>query len=158
MSAGLLAAWKTSNEANLFLLKRLPPGGLEARYGARTRTVAAQFAHVHDVRLRWLEQAAPEQAEGLEKMGGRDAAPTAKQLEQALKASGQAVARLLEASAASGKVKAWKGPPETFLGYLAAHEAHHRGLALAALRAAGHKLPQELVFGLWDWGQRGSRR
>jgi len=158
MGSGMQAAWKMSNEANLFLLRRLPPGGLTARYGARTRTVAAQFAHLHDVRLRWLAHAAPELAKGLAKLGGKDSEPTGRELEQALKTSEAAIARFLEACEQAGKVKAWKGPPETFLAYLVAHEGHHRGLALAALRAAGHKLPQEVVYGLWDWGKRSSRR
>ncbi|MFQ5633622.1 MAG: hypothetical protein ACE5I1_33065 [bacterium] len=31
--------------------------------------------------------------------------------------------------------------------------AHHRGLAMAAMRISGHKLPNDIVFGQWQWGK-----
>ncbi|MDH4067289.1 MAG: hypothetical protein OEW19_23050, partial [Acidobacteriota bacterium] len=55
----LVQAWRMGNEANLYLLGQLPDAYLEGRYAARTRTVAGQFAHMHNVRVRWLEHAAP---------------------------------------------------------------------------------------------------
>lgn len=55
-------------------------------------------------------------------------------------------------------MKGWKGAPATFLAYVIAHEAHHRGLAMVAMRVAGHKLPKEVVYGQWDWGKRASAR
>ena len=45
-----------SNEANPYLLGQLPKESLEDRYAPRTRTVAAQFAHMHNVRLRMERQ------------------------------------------------------------------------------------------------------
>ena len=146
-----------SNEANLFLLSGVPRGGLDARYGARTRTVAAQFAHVHNTRLRWLSHAAPE-LKGAVGAFPKGAEPTKAELRRALKDSEKTVARFLEQSEAAGRVKSWNGPPASFLGYLVAHEAHHRGLAMVALRAAGHKLGPEVVYGQWDWGKRRSSR
>ncbi len=67
-------------------------------------------------------------------------------------------ATLLEGCAESGQVAGWKGPPETLLGYLVAHETHHRGLAMVAMRLAGRKLPERIVFGQWDWGKPRSLR
>ena len=153
----LVEAWRMSQDANLFLLKSLPAAALEDRYGARTRDVRAQFKHMHDVRLRWMKHAAPDLAKGLEGFE-RDATPTRAQLKKALVASGKLVETYLEQCAKTGKVKAWKGPPESFLCYLVAHEAHHRGLAMVAMRTAGRKLPQEIVYGQWDWGKTRSQR
>ncbi len=41
---------------------------------------------------------------------------------------------------------------------MVAHEAHHRGLAMVAMRLAGRALSKELVYGQWDWGKRMSLR
>jgi len=157
MASDLVEAWRMGNEVNLFLIDHLEPAHLEDRYTPRTRTVAAQLAHIHNVRLRWIEHAAPECARGA-KGFPRGAEPTKAQLTKALRASGKAVERFLEASEKAGRVKQWKGPPATFLAYLIAHEAHHRGLAMTALRLSGHKLPREVVYGQWDWGKKRSLR
>ncbi len=153
----LVTAWRMNNAANLFLLGSVPRGGLDDRYAARTRTVAGQFAHMHDVRLRWLSVAAPRFACKATPLA-KDAALTKATLKAALRASERSMAAYLEACVAAGSVKSWKGAPATFLGYLVAHEAHHRGLAMVAMRIAGRKIPQEVVYGQWDWGKRSSRR
>ena len=153
----LVEAWRMSQDANLFLLKSLPAAALKDRYGPRTRDVRGQFKHMHDVRLRWMEHGAPDLAEGVEGFG-RDDTPTRAKLKKALVASGKVVEAYLEQCAKTGKVKAWNGPPESFLCYLVAHEAHHRGLAMVAMRSANRKLPEETVYGQWDWGKKSSQR
>ena len=157
MPSELVETWKMSNEANLYLLKEIPASYLKDSYSPRTRTVAAQFAHMHNVRLRWLQHSAPALV-GTAKSFERGAQPTSKQLSDALKASEKIVARFLEQSEADGKVKQWNGPPASFLGYLIAHEAHHRGLAMVAMRMSGRKLPQEVVYGQWQWGKKRNTR
>ena len=157
MGTDLVEAWGMSNEANLFLLKGIPREAMGDSYSKRTRTVAAQFAHMHNTRLRWLNHAAPKLAAGAPRFE-KGAQPTKAQLRKALKASEKAIARFLEDCDAAGKVKGWKGSPTTFLGYLIAHEAHHRGLAMVAARTGGHKLPAEVVYGQWDWGKQRSLR
>jgi uncharacterized damage-inducible protein DinB len=113
---------------------------------------------MHNVRLRWLKHAAPALVEKA-KAFPRGAVPTKKQLTDALRASEKLVARFLEESDTAGRVKRWNGSPATFLSYLVAHEAHHRGLAMVALRMSGRKLSQETVYGQWQWGkQRSTRR
>ena len=72
--------------------------------------------------------------------------------------SAASIAAYLEHCAQLGKVKGWSGPPASFLGYLIAHEAHHRGLVMVALRQAGHRLGPDVVYGQWDWGKKQSRR
>jgi uncharacterized damage-inducible protein DinB len=152
MESQLTEAWLMNNEVNLFLLKNIPEEHLDDRYSSRTRTVAAQFAHIHNVRLMWAKHAMPDlQGEAVSFEKG--AKPTKEELHKALQTSEIVVKKFLEASEEAGKVKNWKGSPATFLGYLIAHEAHHRGLATVALRICGHKLSQEVVYGQWDWGK-----
>ena len=154
MGSQLVEAWRMSNEANLFLLAQIPKAYLEDRYAPRTRTVAAQFAHMHNVRLRWVQHSAPKLV-GKPASFPRAAQPNKTELKRALVASSKIVARYLEDCDTEGKVKRWNGSPATVLGYLIAHEAQHRGLAMVAMRIAGRKLPQEVVYGQWKWGKQG---
>ena len=148
----LIAAWEMSNESNLFLLDAIDEDYLSDRYAPRVRIVGAQFAHMHNVRGRWLSHAAP--ALGAEvAVFPRGVELTIADLKSALVNSGDVISKFLEQCESTGKVPAWKGPPATFLGYLIAHEAHHRGLVMASLRVSGHKMPEEVVYGLWDWGK-----
>lgn len=157
MLSQLVEAWQMSNEANLYLLDNISDEYLEDSYSARTRTVAAQFAHIHSVRLRWLNHAAPNLV-GEVKSFPKGSRPAKKELKEALQASEKIVAQFLQKCEAAGKVNSWNGSPVTFLSYLIAHEAHHRGLAMVALRISGHKLPPEVVYGQWQWGKKRNLR
>jgi len=152
MPSQLVEAWCMSNEANIFLLKSIPEEYLVDSYSPRTRTVAAQFAHIHNVRLRWLNHSAPELA-GNVKSFLKGAQPTKVELINALQISEKVIAQFIEQCEAANEVKYWNGSPATFLSYMVAHEAHHRGLAMVAMRISGHKLPNEIVFGQWQWGK-----
>lgn len=157
MESQLIEAWQMSNEANFYLLENIAEDYLQDSYTPRTRSVAAQFAHIHNVRLRWLNHAAPKLVGGIQSFL-KGAQPTKEELKQALQASQPIVARFLEECESSGKVKSWNGSPATFLSYMVAHEAHHRALAIVALRICGHKLPSEVIYGQWDWGKKRSLR
>ncbi|MFQ5654060.1 MAG: DinB family protein [Planctomycetota bacterium] len=151
----LAATWRTSNEVTLALLAAIPREALADRYSERTRTVAAQFAHIHYLRVRNLKQRGPAFLGELHDFP-RGAQPGKGELQSALEASGSAIAELLKHCEATGSVKSWGGnPPATYLSYLVAHEAHHRALAIVSLRLSGHKLPQSALIGLWSsWGRK----
>jgi len=157
MPSPLVEAWTMSNEANLYLLKQIPAAYLGDSYAPRTRTVAGQFAHMHGVRIRWMQYAAPDLVGNL-KTFPRGSTPTKSQLTSALKASEKMIARYLQRCDETGKVKHWKGNPPTYLAYLVAHEAHHRGLAMVAMRMNGRKLTKKAVYGQWQWGKKFNER
>jgi uncharacterized damage-inducible protein DinB len=99
------------------------------------------------------KSAAPELLAGLAKLdranGDKDA------LAVALEASGQAISGLLrKAMADGGKVKGFKPHAVAFLGYLIAHESHHRGQVGWTLKNTGQPLNQKTAYGLWEWGVR----
>jgi len=153
MESDLVEAWRRNAAMNHLLLDALPPKALGARYSPTTRTVAAQFAHVHNVRVYHLEARGRTKGTRL-KAFPRGARPAKAALRRALLASEEAIASLLEACEAEGRVRSWRGPPATFLAYFVSHEGHHRGLATASLRLSGFKVRQEVLYGLWqEWGR-----
>ncbi len=154
MEDQLLETWRIHNRINLYLLAALEPAALHDLSASKGRTVAEQFAHIHNVRLMWLKSAAPELRAGVSKIE-QETAADAQLLAASITASGEAIAALLRQSfAAGGRVKGFKPHAVAFLGYLLAHEAHHRGQIALTLKQAGHALDKQTAYGLWEWGTR----
>ncbi len=154
MEEQLLETWRIHNRINLYLLAAIKLEALNDLSTSKGRTVAAQCAHIHNVRLMWLKSAAPELLAGVEKIEQENAVDE-QLLKQAFNASGEAIAGLLQQSlAADGRVKGFKPHAVAFLGYLIAHEAHHRGQIALTLKQAGHALDKKTAYGLWEWGTR----
>lgn len=141
---------------NMLLLDGIPTQSMAGQYTSTTRTVAAQFAHLHNVRVYHLKSRGPKHLGDL-KTFPRGAQPRKTELKKALKASQKAVANMLAEFEEAGKVKSWPGPPVTYLGYFISHESHHRGLAMVCLRMAGIKLPKSVSYGLWHGWRKRSR-
>jgi uncharacterized damage-inducible protein DinB len=149
----LIETWQIHNRINLYLLDAIPSEALADVAPTKGRSVAEQFAHLHNVRIMWLNSAAPELIEGLQKLE-KGAALDAATLRGALEASSAAVERLFGQAAETGRVKGFKPHPTAFLGYLIAHESHHRGQIAVTLKACGHPLDRKTAFGIWEWGVR----
>ena len=149
-----LETWDIHNRINLFLLEAVEPEHLNDVSVSKGRTVGEQFAHLHNVRLMWLKQAAPELIGKLQKIE-KEAATDKALLHQSITDSGQAVNRLLAQSLESGgKIKGFKPHVTAFLGYLVSHESHHRGQIALSLKQSGHPLSKKVLFGIWEWGVR----
>jgi uncharacterized damage-inducible protein DinB len=102
----------------------------------------------------WLKVSMPETLEGLVKIEKEQAGDKAL-LANCLSASGDAIERLLEYAADNGgKVKGFKPHVTAFLGYLLAHDAHHRSQAIIALKQNGHQPDKKVLYGIWEWGTR----
>jgi len=41
-----------------------------------------------------------------------------------------------------------------FVAYLISHDAHHRGQICMLARQVGHRLPNAVIFGMWEWNKR----
>ncbi|HKP74960.1 MAG TPA: DinB family protein [Longimicrobiaceae bacterium] len=149
----ILDTWRIGSRLNLYLLHAIPEAGLDDQPPTKGRSVRKQLAHLHNVRLMWLQAAAPELLEGLHKFEPDDA-PGRELLADALRASADAVEALLARGLEAGKIKGFKPHPVAFLGYLLAHEGHHRGQILLALKANQHMVDRKTQYGLWEWGVR----
>jgi uncharacterized damage-inducible protein DinB len=147
----LIEAWAINNRINLYMLEAIPAEALSGVSASKGRSVAEVLGHIHNVRLMWLQSAAPALLEGLPKLDGT--ADTAA-LRDALTASGQAIAELLRQGLASGRIKGFKPNAVAFFGYLVAHDAYHRGEVGIILKQSGHPLDQKTAYGQWEWGVR----
>lgn len=149
----LLDTWTIHNRINLYLIQAIADEHLTDVSASKGRTVGEQIAHVHNVRLMWLQQAAPDLFTTLTKL--ERGTPVSKtELLQHLTNSATAIATLLERGLNEGRIKGFKPHPVGFLGYLIAHESHHRGQIALTLKQAGHPLDKKTSFGLWEWGVR----
>src|SRR5258705_10825265 len=117
-----LETWEIHNRINLYLLDSVEPAALVSLSASKGRTVAEQFAHIHNVRLMWLKSAAPDLLAGLFKIE-KEQATDKKLLRKSLAESGKAINSLLGQSLRDGgKVKGFKPHVIAFLGYLISHE------------------------------------
>ena len=108
---------------------------------------------MHNVRVMWLKAA---KAEDIPAQLDR-ATVTPSQALRALETSRHALSAVMSrALETDGRVKGFRPDVAGFFGYLIAHDAHHRGQITMLARQVGHPLPQKAMFGMWEWGSRGS--
>ena len=122
-----------NDRVNQMLIEHLDPAVWRAKPPGNTRTIAAIFAHMHNVRLKWVRLSAPH----LKVPAQLNRAHCTPQ--QARVGLAESAARceemLAEALGGGGRVKefrrdGWARPWPVgveMLCYMVSHEAHHRG-------------------------------
>jgi len=153
LPGALINAFRTNNRINRYLIDSLDPGAWKAKpLDGKGRTISAIVAHMQNVRVMWLKVS----AKGSEIPAQLDRATvTPAQSVHALEQSCQALTDLIgRALESDGRIKGFRPDVAGFLGYLIAHDAHHRGQIAMLARQVGHPLPQKVTFGMWEWGSR----
>ncbi|MFQ5607845.1 MAG: hypothetical protein ACE5GA_07840 [Candidatus Zixiibacteriota bacterium] len=148
----LLDAWWTNNRINLFLIDKISAPGMKCTLSKRGgRNVCRQFAHMHNNRVWQLEKRARDLSKGLTIFATEDE-PIKTALKKAMNASAEKFVTFFERCVTGeGKARCFKKGVISNLGYLIAHESHHRGSILLTLKERGHKLDKDISYAIWDW-------
>lgn len=155
METEILETWEINNRIGLYVLNAIPAEFLTDVSASKGRSVGEQFAHIHNVRLMWLKQAAAPEIFQAQTKIEKEKASDKKLLGASLESSGAAVKELFRSSLANGgKIKGFKPHATAFLGYLISHESHHRSQIILTLKQTGHALDKKILFGIWEWGVR----
>jgi uncharacterized damage-inducible protein DinB len=163
----LVETYAINDAMNQLLLAHLDPRAWRAQLPSTDRakktrsgrTIAAIFAHMHNVRLKWLKGTAPH----LKCPAALDPYRcTQTQAAAALKKSAaQCLLMLTDALSddpnrrvteffRDSLMPIWPAGP-TMFAYMFAHEAHHRGQITMLAHQLGYRLPPAAWGGIWNW-------
>jgi uncharacterized damage-inducible protein DinB len=159
-AGGAMAEVFAVNDAmNQLVLEHLDPHAWRAKLpGSKGRTIAAIFAHVHNIRRKWLRLSAPH----LKLPAQLDRARcTPKQAKAALAESAMRCREMLVEAIGNpgGRIKkfhrdGWARPwtpNAAMLAYMLTHDAHHRGQVCWLAHELGYPLPHKIAYGMWSW-------
>lgn len=152
----LLETYAVNDRINQLILERLDPRAWRAKPpGRNARTIAAIFAHMHNIRRKWLRLSAPH----LKLPAPLDRTRcTQRQARTALAESARRCSEMLvEALRPEGRIKefrrdGWARPwpaGASMFAYMILHDAHHRGQICMLAHQFG--FPIKASYELWTW-------
>jgi uncharacterized damage-inducible protein DinB len=159
----LLASWRTNSRVTTFLVENLPEALWDVAIpGVPRRTVRIIAAHLHNSRSRWIRTLGQEHGIAVPALVDLRRVPR-RELIAALRRSSKGIEAILELGIAAGgqvppsRLYVWRNLPLDVghvLTYFVAHEGHHRGQIVMLARQLGHRVPADVVNGLWQWQTR----
>ena len=155
----LLETYSVNERMNQLILEHLDPRAWRTKPpGGNARTIAAIFAHMHNIRRKWLRLSAPhlKLPEPLDRTRC-----TQPQVRAALAESARLCSEMLAEALVGpeGRVrqfrrdawaKPWPGGAAMFA-YMISHDAHHRGQVCMLAHQLGFRVPIKAACGIWCW-------
>ena len=159
----MVQAYALNDRMNQLLLEHLDPRAWRAHPpGTATRTIAAIFTHVHNVRCKWLRLSAPhlkiparlDRSRCTQKQAAsalaESAARCCEMMSDALRGSPGCVPSFVR----DGWSRPWR-PGAAMCTYMISHEAHHRGQVCMLAHQLGFPLPIQTTARMWSWEKLG---
>lgn len=147
-----------NDRINQMLIEHLDPAAWKAKPPGSTRTIAAIFTHMHNVRAKWIRLTAPH-LKVPPRLSRSHCTPRQARAGLAKSAvlCSKMLADALEDENPRGNkfrrdawAKPWPAGPE-MLCYMISHEAHHRGQVCMLAHQMGFPLPNKVTSDLWNW-------
>jgi len=146
---------------NEMVIEHIAAAAWRAKPAGKVRTIAAIFAHMHNVRCKWVRLSAPHLK--IPRQLNR-ANCTPREVRAGLRESAARCQEMLgEARGDGGRInkfrrdgwaRPWPVGPE-MLSYMLVHEAHHRGQVCMLAHQLGFPLANEVTSGMWNWEKMG---
>ncbi len=157
-SRAAVQTFVANDRMNQVLIEHLDLAAWSAKPPGKTRTIAAIFTHVHNVRTKWIRLTAPHlkvpsqlnRANCTPQQARAGLAESATRCAEMLaEALGRRGGRI-ETFHRDGWAKTWPVGPE-MLCYMLCHEAHHRGQVCMLAHQLGFPLSNQVTSGIWNW-------
>jgi hypothetical protein len=116
-------AWKVNNMINLTLLDCIDDSYFNDSLGLQSSELLEQFSHIHQFRLLWLNQNAPDLCAEFRTSFTDQTKRTT--LMEALRSSGEAMTKMIEMKFQEGRVAGFNSPGD-FLNYIVSCESVYR--------------------------------
>jgi uncharacterized damage-inducible protein DinB len=155
----LVESYAVSERMNQMVLEHLDPVAWRAKLpGSKGRTIAAIFAHVHNVRRKWLRLSAPHiklptplnRTSFTQKQTGAALVESAARCSEMLTDALSRPQHRVETFLRDGWARPWP-PGPSMLAYMISHDAHHRGQVCMLAHQLGYPLPTKANYGIWGW-------
>jgi uncharacterized damage-inducible protein DinB len=126
--------------------------------GAKGRTIADIFSHVHNIRRKWLRLSAPhlklpaqlDRRRCTVKQARAALAESALRCSEMLAEALTAPQGRLQSFMRDGWAPPWR-PGTAMFAYMISHDAHHRGQVCMLAHQLGFPLPVAAGAGMWAW-------
>lgn len=153
----LVESYAVNERMNQTVLEHLDAAAWRTKLpGTRGRTIAAIFAHVHNMRRKWIRLSAPHLKLPAAVHSSKC---TPNQMQAALAESARRCGEMLAEALTEKRARSflrdgWARPwpaGASMVAYMITHEAHHRGQVCLLAHQLGFPLPGKVTSKMWSW-------